>query len=249
MPSPCRHKWRHWRPVSYNVVITIAYARAILRRSASVAANAGRQEQSERDARPPAPDRGCRADLAIDYRPVASLIPYARNARTHSEAQVALIAGSIREFGFTNPVLVDGDERHHRRPRPGAGGAQARPRLGAGDRARATSARRRSAPTSSPTTGSPSRPAGTASCWRWSSATCADLGIDLGTLGFEAARARRAARHRRARPARGGDARAAGGAGFPSTATSGSSGRIGCSAAAPPSRPTWRGCSAACGRT
>ena len=46
--------------------------------------------------------------LAIDYRPVASLIPYARNARTHSEAQVALIAGSIREYGFTNPVLVDG---------------------------------------------------------------------------------------------------------------------------------------------
>jgi ParB-like chromosome segregation protein Spo0J len=36
------------------------------------------------------------------------LIPYARNARTHSEAQVALIAGSIREYGFTNPVLVDG---------------------------------------------------------------------------------------------------------------------------------------------
>ncbi len=33
---------------------------------------------------------------------------YARNARTHSEAQVALIAGSIREYGFTNPVLVDG---------------------------------------------------------------------------------------------------------------------------------------------
>jgi DNA modification methylase len=40
--------------------------------------------------------------------PVATLIPYARNARTHSSAQVALIAGSIREFGFTNPVLVDG---------------------------------------------------------------------------------------------------------------------------------------------
>jgi len=46
--------------------------------------------------------------LAIDYRPVEALIPYARNARTHSEAQVALIAGSIREYGFTNPVLVDG---------------------------------------------------------------------------------------------------------------------------------------------
>ena len=48
------------------------------------------------------------APLAIQYRPIGDLIPYARNARTHSEAQVALIAGSIREFGFTNPVLVDG---------------------------------------------------------------------------------------------------------------------------------------------
>jgi ParB-like chromosome segregation protein Spo0J len=47
--------------------------------------------------------------LAIDYRPVAALIPYARNARTHSESQVALIAGSIHEYGFTNPILVDGD--------------------------------------------------------------------------------------------------------------------------------------------
>ncbi len=47
-------------------------------------------------------------DLAISYRAVSSLIPYARNARTHSPAQVALIAGSIREYGWTNPVLVDG---------------------------------------------------------------------------------------------------------------------------------------------
>ncbi|MCB2136635.1 MAG: site-specific DNA-methyltransferase [Rhodobacteraceae bacterium] len=48
------------------------------------------------------------AGLAIEHRPVDALIPYANNARTHSEAQVAKIAGSIREFGFTNPVLVDG---------------------------------------------------------------------------------------------------------------------------------------------
>ena len=41
--------------------------------------------------------------------PVADLIPYGRNARTHSDAQVAQIAASIREFGFTNPILVDGD--------------------------------------------------------------------------------------------------------------------------------------------
>jgi hypothetical protein len=45
---------------------------------------------------------------AIAQRAVADLIPYANNARTHSEAQVAQIAGSIREFGFNNPVLVDG---------------------------------------------------------------------------------------------------------------------------------------------
>ena len=45
----------------------------------------------------------------IVLRSVESLIPYARNARTLSDAQVAQIAASIREFGFTNPVLVDGE--------------------------------------------------------------------------------------------------------------------------------------------
>lgn len=35
-------------------------------------------------------------NVAIDWRPIGELIPYARNARTHSEAQVALIAGLIR---------------------------------------------------------------------------------------------------------------------------------------------------------
>jgi hypothetical protein len=39
---------------------------------------------------------------------VDELVPHARNARTHSEAQVARIAASIREFGWTNPILVDG---------------------------------------------------------------------------------------------------------------------------------------------
>jgi DNA modification methylase len=45
------------------------------------------------------------------YKPaqVSELVPYARNARTHSPAQVAQIAASIREFGFTNPILVDGE--------------------------------------------------------------------------------------------------------------------------------------------
>lgn len=40
--------------------------------------------------------------------PIAELVPYANNARTHSPAQIATIAASIREFGWTNPVLTDG---------------------------------------------------------------------------------------------------------------------------------------------
>ena len=48
-------------------------------------------------------------DLAIAWRPLGELIPYARNPRTHSDAQVAQIAASIRDFGWTNPVLVDGE--------------------------------------------------------------------------------------------------------------------------------------------
>ena len=43
----------------------------------------------------------------VERWPVDRLIPYARNARTHSDAQVAQIAGSIREWGWTVPVLVD----------------------------------------------------------------------------------------------------------------------------------------------
>jgi DNA modification methylase len=45
----------------------------------------------------------------IEILKTDSLIPYARNSRTHSEAQIAQIAGSIREFGFTNPVLIDAE--------------------------------------------------------------------------------------------------------------------------------------------
>jgi ParB-like chromosome segregation protein Spo0J len=48
------------------------------------------------------------AGLAVTLCPVEDLIPYARNARTHSDAHVAQIAGSIREFGWTVPVLLDG---------------------------------------------------------------------------------------------------------------------------------------------
>ena len=47
--------------------------------------------------------------IQIEQVALDALIPYARNSRTHSDAQVAQIAASIREFGFTNPVLVDDD--------------------------------------------------------------------------------------------------------------------------------------------
>ena len=49
------------------------------------------------------------SQLEVVYRNVADLLPYARNSRTHSDEQVAQIAGSIREFGFVNPVLIDGE--------------------------------------------------------------------------------------------------------------------------------------------
>ena len=47
---------------------------------------------------------------AIEHRPVENLIPYAQNARTHSDEQVNQIARSIEEFGFVNPVLVGSDD-------------------------------------------------------------------------------------------------------------------------------------------
>ena len=45
--------------------------------------------------------------MKIEQVKLDALIPYARNSRTHSDAQVAQIAASIKEFGFTNPVLID----------------------------------------------------------------------------------------------------------------------------------------------
>ena len=48
--------------------------------------------------------------MQVEIKQVAveKLIPYVRNSRTHSDAQVAQIAASIKEFGWTNPILVDG---------------------------------------------------------------------------------------------------------------------------------------------
>jgi len=45
----------------------------------------------------------------IERLPIANLLPYARNSRTHSPEQVAAVAKSIQEFGFTNPVLIRQD--------------------------------------------------------------------------------------------------------------------------------------------
>ena len=55
--------------------------------------------------------------LAIDYRPIASLIPHAWNARTHSEAEVALIAGSMREYGFRAAECSSFEANHRFAPR------------------------------------------------------------------------------------------------------------------------------------
>src|SRR5215471_12845157 len=46
---------------------------------------------------------------SVEHIPISSLKPWGRNARTHSRKQIRQIADSIREFGFTNPVLIDED--------------------------------------------------------------------------------------------------------------------------------------------
>jgi DNA modification methylase len=48
-------------------------------------------------------------NMKIQQISVEKLIPYARNSRTHSDEQVAQIAASIKEFGWTNPILIDGE--------------------------------------------------------------------------------------------------------------------------------------------
>ena len=48
--------------------------------------------------------------MEIKQVAVTALIPYAKNSRTHDDAQIAQIAASIKEFGWTNPILVDGDK-------------------------------------------------------------------------------------------------------------------------------------------
>jgi len=49
--------------------------------------------------------------MKIEQVKITDLAPYERNSRTHSDEQISQIMASIREFGFTNPVLIDGDNR------------------------------------------------------------------------------------------------------------------------------------------
>jgi hypothetical protein len=56
-------------------------------------------------ARPRARPSGRR--IQVERWPIDRLIPYARNSRTHSEAQIAQVAASMKEWGWTNPVLAD----------------------------------------------------------------------------------------------------------------------------------------------
>jgi ParB-like nuclease domain len=75
---------------------------------------AGRAARGPSDHRPellPSTKKGAGRQRSYDIVMVRTdeLTPYANNARTHSESQIEKIAASIQEFGFTNPVLVDGD--------------------------------------------------------------------------------------------------------------------------------------------
>lgn len=47
--------------------------------------------------------------MQVEQLAVMDLIPYVNNSRTHSDDQVMQVASSIKEFGFTNPILIDGD--------------------------------------------------------------------------------------------------------------------------------------------
>lgn len=58
-------------------------------------------------ARPSGPETPAWPADKVERWPLDRLVPYARNARTHSEEQVAQIAAAIREWGWTNPILVD----------------------------------------------------------------------------------------------------------------------------------------------
>jgi len=75
--------------------------RLVGRRSHCIGTANGEQKHMERST--------ISAEMAqrIELWPIERLVPYERNARTHSDHQIRQIANSIAEFGFTNPILVD----------------------------------------------------------------------------------------------------------------------------------------------
>ena len=191
--------------------------RAILRlnapHSAANGAARGKERRSSPNARPPAPDRGRRA--ARDRLPPDRAPDPLRPERPHPQRGAGRADRRLDpRVRLHQPGAGRWRERHHRRPRPGAGGAQARPRLGAGDRARPPHRRaeagvragrqqaRRAGRLGSRAARPGARRAGGA---RHRSRLA----------GLRGARARCAPRQRAARSTRGGDARAAGGAGIP----------------------------------
>lgn len=50
-----------------------------------------------------------KSSLKIQYVPTEKLVPYVNNARVHDQHQISQIAASIKEFGFNNPILTDGE--------------------------------------------------------------------------------------------------------------------------------------------
>lgn len=105
----CNQRWLH--------VVTFSLHRAAksvaltaLRRIIIIGVHQGAAQMSDLV---PIPKRGApdsphtSRDIPAAFVPIEQLLPYARNARTHSDAQVAQIAASIVEWGWTNPILAD----------------------------------------------------------------------------------------------------------------------------------------------
>ena len=182
---------------------------------------------------------------------VADLVPYARNARTHSDAQVAQIAASHPRVRLHQPDPGRRRARRHRRPRPAAGRAQARPGRGADHRARPPHAGAAPRLRAGRQPLALSTPAGTRTCSGSSSASSGDEGFDLGLTGFDLGRDRPAAdrRARTASPIRTRCRRSPADAGQPRRATSGCSAATAWSAATAPTRRWSSGRWPACGRT
>ena len=57
------------------------------------------------------PNESTLYDLRVEHKPIGMLKPFERNARKHSARQIQQIAASIRQFGFTNPVLIDAENQ------------------------------------------------------------------------------------------------------------------------------------------